>query len=140
MSLESLIQSRINLTAEEIQAELNAKTVRKTNSVRFTWTGLLEKFGEEACNSINEKIGDGPVSKALSGIGIDFSLDKTQDGLEAKRSFLGDTVVDSLKSLGVYYITPYQQEGYVGEVTLEEVISVRQSILDREQKIHYNVN
>ena len=133
MSNTSLVASRLNLTDAEIATELNALTVRKTDSTRYTWAGLATRFNDAALiSTIYAQLSAVPTMSwavaLLAGVGIDFSTDITQGALEQLRPAFGDGTTDALKAIGVWHVSPWKDAGNAVDVTVEEVAEIRAQI------------
>lgn len=139
MSNTSLVAARLELTDAGIVAELNALTVRKTDSTGWTWSGLGDRFPVENVIAIRSKLSEmgeaGQLFKDLliSTPGVNFALDKTQTQLEAMRPAIGD-MVDVLKAIGVWHISPWKDAGNVADATIEEVVEIRAQIVSDAAK------
>lgn len=131
MSLQTLVSARFAMTDAEIVAELNALTVEKRDTQLWTSAGLADRLGFEVIGQLDELLKNAPgmdwMRLLIAGRGIDLSLDKTQAVLEALRPLL-DGPVDAIKAIGRWSVTPYQDDGGEGEVTLEQVASARTEI------------
>lgn len=121
----------LDLSDSDIVSELNALTVRKTDSQRWTWAGLALRFGPQLVGQIDETLKGSPgydwVRLLLAGGGIDFSSDQTQTALESLRPALGDTV-DSLKAVGAWYLSPWVDAGRSDSASLVDVAVMRAQI------------
>ena len=133
-TLTQLIAPHLDKTDEEIVDLLNATSVTVRDSELWTSAGLALLFGPEAVGQIDEVLKATPgydwVRLLLAGKGIDFSSDVTQASLESLRGILGSQV-DALKSVGVRQISPYQEAGFDGDVTLEQVADVHADLITR---------
>ena len=127
-TLTQLITPHLGSTDAEIVALLNAATVSVVDSTRWTYAGLALRFGPAAIGQIDETLKQTPgydwVRLLLAGTGIDFSDAVTQSALEGLRGVLGDNV-DGLKAIGLRSVSPYQNAGFKGDVTVEEVAEAR---------------
>ena len=133
-TLAQLIAPYLDKTDAEIVSLLNADTVTVRDSQLWTSAGLALIFGPEAVGQIDEVLKATPgydwVRLLLAGKGIDFSSDVTQASLESLRGILGGQV-DSLKAIGVRQITPYQEAGFEGNVSIEAVAASHAELLTR---------
>lgn len=137
MSLnQSLIADRLNLTDEQIVAELNAATIQQTDSQRWTWAGIADRFGFSfiaVVKPLIKSLGDSGelIDAMLTNPGIDFSRQDTQDTLESIRAVLGDTNTDTLKAIGVWHVSPWIHAGNETDVTVEQVAAIRLDYVTR---------
>lgn len=133
-TLAELIQPHIDLTTQEIVDLLNAATVQVTDNSLWTSAGLALSFGPTIVGQIDEVLKATPgydwVRLLLAGKGIDFSSDVTQASLESLRPILGEQV-DALKAIGIRNISRYQNAGFEGTLTFEEVDPVRTDLRTR---------
>lgn len=133
-TLAQLIAPHLDKTDAQIVAMLNAPSVTVRDTQLWTSAGLALLFGPEAVGQIDEVLKATPgydwVRLLLAGKGIDFSSDVTQASLESLRGVLGSQV-DALKAVGVRQISPYQEAGFEGDVTVEEVTEAR-TVLEAE--------
>lgn len=132
MTNQQLIADRQHLDDKSIVVELNAATIQKTDSARWTWAGLAIRFGSDVVGAFDELLKASPgydwVRLLLAGGGIDFSSDTTQNALEGLRPKLGDAT-DALKAVGVYQQTPWNNAGNAGQVTESEVAEIRAELM-----------
>lgn len=142
MSLQTLVAQRLALTDAEIVTELNALTVTKTDSQRWTWAGLALRFGPTLVGTVDEVLKVTPgmdwVRMQLAGGGIDFSAQITQDALESLR-VVPDLAshVNNLKAVGRWSVSLYQDDGGSGEVTLEQVAPIHADLITRRDSGAY---
>lgn len=133
-TLAQLIAPQLDKTDAEIVTLLNTASVTVRDSQLWTSAGLALMFGPEAVGQIDEVLKATPgydwVRLLLAGKGIDFSSDVTQASLESLRDILGDQV-DALKAIGVRQISPYQEAGFEGDVTLEQVAETHADLITR---------
>ena len=133
-TLAQLIAPHLDKTDAEIVALLNAATVTVRDTQLWTSAGHALLFGPEAVGQIDEVLKATPgydwVRLLLAGKGIDFSSDVTQASLESLRGVLGSQV-DALKAVGIRQISPYQDAGFEGDVTLEEVAAIHAELITR---------
>jgi hypothetical protein len=131
-NLSTRISTMLNLSDAEIVSELNALTVRQIDSQRWTWAGLALRFGSETVGQIDEMLKESAgydwVRLLLAGGGIDFSTEQTQDALESLRSVLG-TMTDSLKGVGIWYVSPWADAGRDGLASIDDVALIRSQLL-----------
>ena len=134
MTLQQLVSPHLDKTASEIADVLNAQTVTVTDNQLWTSAGLALKFGPQVVGQIDETLKATPgfdwVRLLLAGKGIDFSSDVTQAALESLRGVLGGRL-DALKAIGVRSVSPYQHVGFEGDVTVEQVATVRDDLIQR---------
>lgn len=134
MTPTELVAARIDLSDAEIVSELNALSVAKTDSQRWTWAGLALRFGSSTVGQIDEVLKATPgydwIRLLLAGGGIDFSSDATQAALESLRGTLGDTV-DALKTIGVRHVSLWSEAGEELDATVEQVAVIRDDFVAR---------
>ncbi len=129
--LNSIVASNLGSSDADIAKMLNALTVQKTDAQRWTWAGLVLRFGAETVGQLDELLkvtpGYGWVRLLLAGGGIDFSDTHTQDSLENLRGILGSTV-DTLKAIGIWHVSPWSDAGHEGEASAEGVATIRAEV------------
>lgn len=133
MSLVELVRPLVDShTDAEIAAILNAPTVAKTDSQKYTWAGLMLRFGAPVCMQLAGVLeaipGSAPILSSLINPGIDFSLDMTQAMLDQFVGALGAENVSNLKAVGRWSVSPWNDAGFEGEVTVEQVAEARADI------------
>lgn len=141
-TLAQLIQPHLDSTDAEIVALLNTPSITVTNTERWTWAGLALRFNPAIVGTIDEVLksiqGMDWVRMQLAGGGIDFSLESTQSTLESLRAVpeLADHI-DNLKAIGIRQVSPYQDAGFVGDVTLQDVEPVHADLITRRDSGAY---
>lgn len=122
--LVQFVRQHRNLPADQILAAVNARSVERRDDDLWHWTGLAEQVGLELVGQL-DVILDNPGSKwvreSLAGHGLQISSSLTQAALEGMRPVLGDVAVASLKAVGIWYVSPWQNAGNAGDATLEQV-------------------
>jgi hypothetical protein len=63
--------------------------------------------------------------------GRDLSTDDSQSIVESLRATIGDAFTDALLWLGRRMVSPYQNAGFEGEATLEEVAEIHADLITR---------
>ena len=133
-TLAQLIAPHLDKTDAEIVSLLNAQSVTVTDASLWTSAGLALAFGPQVVGTIDETLKAIPgfdwVRILLGGRGIDFSSAVTQAALESLRPALPD-YVDGLKAIGVRQVSPYNDAGFEGDVTLEEVAAIHAELITR---------
>ncbi len=133
MSLKTLVQSRLNMSDADIAKELNTPSVERRDTTRYTWAGLVLKFGTVTVATMRAALNSVPnvgplVNEILTSTGVDFSLDETQGMLDALAPTLGAQAVAGLKSIGRYLVSPYIADGNLGTVTTDQIAACRAEI------------
>lgn len=136
--LEELIFPHLEKTTPEIVDVLNAKTISKVDSQLWTWGGLNQRFDTAVVGTIAEVLSAIPGTKAMQfqliNPGVDFSLDKTQEVLESLRGVPKlSSFIDALKAIGRWSNSPFNEAGFEGEVTKEEVALIREDLITRSE-------
>lgn len=136
MSLKTLVQSRLNMSDAEIATELNTASIERRDTTRYTWAGLVLKFGTVTVATMRAALNAVPnvgplVTEILTSTGVDFSLDETQGMLDSLAPTLGANAVAGLKSIGRQFISPYNADGNLGTVTEQEVAAARLDYITR---------
>jgi hypothetical protein len=129
MNLKALVQTVSdwrNKTAVEIAAVLNTQSVEVRDDQMYTWAGValaITSTNAENMRIFMEANGLGWAVHQLGGSGIQLSYPATQDML-TNLIAAGVVGADTLKWIGIHYISPYANDGGVGEVTELEVQAV----------------
>ena len=131
-SLIQLITPHLDKTDAEIAETLNAMTMTRPDPTKYTWAGLILKFGVGPVASMRTALLAVPdlgplISEVLQG-GIDFSLEESQTMLTQLVPVLGQEAVANLKAIGICPISEYQDAGFEGVLTEQEVADVRAEI------------
>lgn len=133
MSLKTLVQSRLEMTDADIATELNTPSLERRDSTRYTWAGLVLKFGTVTVATMRAALNAVPnvgplVTEILTSTGVDFSLDETQSMLDTLSPSLGAQAVAGLKNIGRYQVSPYIADGNLGTVTTDQIAACRAEI------------
>jgi len=129
MALRDLIHSHgLTGTASEITAALNATTQTWSCSDKITYATLADQFGKEAVTGFDatlKSLGLEWVRLTLSGAGLDFSNEKTQATIDELLAggAIDKTTAQSLKTLGIKPISPYEAWAGLGQVATEEQVA-----------------
>jgi hypothetical protein len=133
MTINDLVTPLLARTDAEIVAVLNASTVQKSDSTRYTWAGLMLRFGTATCMGLSQLLdtikGSDPIKSVLINPGVDFSLDETQGMLDQLAPALGAESTAALKAIGRWTVTPYNDAGFDGQVTIEQVTAARTAVV-----------
>lgn len=135
-TLSQLVSPHLNKTASEIVDILNAKTVQIIDNQKYTWAGLSLKFGTVTVAGMRTLLVAVPevgplITEILTSTGIDFSLEESQTMLTSLEPVLGAERVLALKSIGISNISPYQEAGFQGDVSEEDVSEVLADLIQR---------
>lgn len=155
-------------TSAEVTAAINAKTIQKTDSTRYSYQGLVlhPEIGQTGAAIILALLGsatqdpnlDIPTKALFSAEllsfqigssdgrtgGLDFSRPERQTQIQAwidQLTNLGDpaslyqaSILAKLKLVGVWYVSPFENEGGVGTVLEQDVIDA-QNFIDTQNNI-----
>lgn len=143
MNLKALVKTVSdwqNKTAVEIAAVLNTQSVEVRDDQMYTWAGVAVAIGSDNADALRvfmETHNLGWAVHQLGGSGIQLSYPATQAMLSG---LIGAGVVgaDTLMWIGIHYISPYVNDGGVGEVTDVEVQTVLDSIASDDAVIALN--
>lgn len=126
--ISQFVADMLQQSDSEIAAALNAASVQKIDSQKWTWSGLSDRFGVELIAGFRTILKATELGHLVSDMliypGIDFSLQQTQDQLEAMREVLGDGV-DQLKTVGIWNVSPWIDAGRTGSATVDDVATIR---------------
>lgn len=139
MSEIALIKQYINLDNKEIISILTEQNVEVKNSKRYKDEDLARLFGIESYGKIDEVLkntsGLDWVRLKLANDGIDFSDESlVRPFLKTLSSYLGESVVNILLSLGVTYISKWSQISS-RELTEELIQQIRAEIVAEENRL-----
>lgn len=137
--LSDFVASHPLSTDAEIATALNALTVRKTDSTRYTSAKvgrlLTPDFFGYVDDIMSTTPGTGWISRLLAGAGVDFSDPDTQETLDKLEPLLGDAIV-ALKSIGTWYVSQWVDAGREGIATANDVAAIRADILATAARDH----
>jgi hypothetical protein len=134
MNLKALVQTVSdwrNKTAAEIAAVLNTQSVMVKDDQMYTWAGVavaITSTNAENMRIFMEANGLGWAVHQLGGSGIQLSYPATQDMLSSLMA-AGVAGADTLKWIGIHYVSPYVNDGGIGDVLDSDVQAVVDQIV-----------
>lgn len=130
---KQLVADRLNLSDADIASQVNALSVHKTDSQRWTSAGLAKRIGRVAVGTLDEilkqSVGCEWIRLLLAGGGVDFSDAETQEAIEDLRGAIGDDMANSLKAIGRWSVSPWSEAGGESPATEAEIATLRAEIL-----------
>lgn len=117
-------------TDAEAATAANALTVKKTDSALKNSRAIIHIVGVTKAQTLYAALataGLQVVQELLGGDGIDFSSDQTQgmiDQLVTAGAFSSQDGA-ALKAIGVWYVSPYAEQGGIGTATTKDFTAAR---------------